>query len=53
MNYTPLAGMRATGSAAGKGGESHIRISFGGEAEELREGLKRIKNYLNNTAVDT
>ncbi|MDP3988577.1 MAG: aminotransferase class I/II-fold pyridoxal phosphate-dependent enzyme, partial [Candidatus Levybacteria bacterium] len=35
------------GSAFGKGGENHIRISFGQEEKILREGLKRFVNYLN------
>lgn len=35
------------GSAFGKGGKSHIRISFGCEEDILREGLRRLVNYLN------
>lgn len=35
------------GSAFGKGGEGHMRISFGGEEELLREGLKRLVKYIN------
>lgn len=35
------------GSAFGKGGENHIRISFGLEEDMLREGLQRLVNYLN------
>lgn len=35
------------GSAFGKGGENHIRISFGQEEDKLKEGLKRLVNYLN------
>lgn len=34
------------GSAFGPGGESHIRISFGCEEEQLREGLRRLVGYL-------
>ncbi len=34
------------GSAFGLGGERHIRISFGGEEEQLREGLQRVIKYL-------
>jgi len=34
------------GSAFGLGGESHIRISFGGEEEQLKEGLDRLIKYL-------
>lgn len=34
------------GSAFGLGGESHIRISFGGDEEELKEGMKRLVEYL-------
>lgn len=34
------------GSAFGLGGESHIRISYGGEEKELREGMKRLVMYL-------
>lgn len=34
------------GSAAGKGGESHLRISFGAEVDQLQEGLKRFKDYI-------
>jgi aminotransferase len=34
------------GSAFGSGGENHIRISFGGEEETLREGVRRIRNFL-------
>lgn len=36
------------GSAFGLGGEGHIRISYGCEEKQLREGLKRLVNYLNN-----
>lgn len=36
------------GSAFGKGGEKHIRISFGQEENILREGLQRLTGYLNN-----
>lgn len=36
------------GSAFGKGGENHIRISFGQEENLLREGLMRLVNYLNS-----
>lgn len=34
------------GSVFGLGGENHIRISFAGEEENLREGLKRLVGYL-------
>ena len=34
------------GSAFGLGGESHIRISFGGEEKDLREGMKRLVAYI-------
>lgn len=34
------------GSAFGPGGESHIRISFGCEEDQLREGLRRVVGYL-------
>ncbi len=34
------------GSAFGPGGESHIRISFGCEEEQLKEGLRRLVGYL-------
>lgn len=34
------------GSAFGTGGENHLRISFGGEEEQLKEGLKRLVNYI-------
>jgi aspartate/methionine/tyrosine aminotransferase len=34
------------GSAFGLGGESHLRISFGGEEEQLKEGLERFVNYI-------
>lgn len=37
------------GSAFGQGGEGHIRISYGCEEDQLREGLKRLINYLNKT----
>src|SRR6185437_6257617 len=30
------------GSVFGLGGDSHIRISFGGEEEEIKEGMKRL-----------
>lgn len=36
------------GSASGKGGQSHLRVSFGGEETDLREGLRRLKGYLNS-----
>ncbi|MDI6883239.1 MAG: acetolactate synthase small subunit [Patescibacteria group bacterium] len=35
------------GSAFGPGGEGHIRISFGVEEEKLKEGLKRLINFVN------
>lgn len=34
------------GSAFGPGGESHMRISFGGDEAQLREGLRRLVGYL-------
>lgn len=34
------------GSAFGPGGESHIRLSFGCEEEQLKEGLRRLVGYL-------
>lgn len=37
------------GSAFGKGGDSHIRISFGAEEDALREGLHRLTGYLDRT----
>ena len=35
------------GSAFGLGGENHIRISFGCEETQLREGLKRLVKFVN------
>lgn len=35
------------GSAFGLGGENHIRISFGCEEKQLREGLTRLVKYVN------
>ena len=35
------------GSAFGKGGENHIRVSYAYSLEELEEAVKRIKNFLN------
>lgn len=35
------------GSPFGLGGENHLRISFACEEEQLREGLRRLVNYLN------
>ena len=35
------------GSAFGIGGENHIRISFGGETEDMREGARRFVEYIN------
>ncbi len=35
------------GSPFGPGGENHIRISFGCEDDVLRQGLRRLVNYLN------
>lgn len=35
------------GTPFGKGGESHVRISFGLEEDVLREGLQRLVRYLN------
>lgn len=34
------------GSAFGLGGESHIRVSFGGEEKEIREGMRRLVEYI-------
>ena len=34
------------GNAFGLGGESHIRISFGGEEKDIREGMKRLVSYI-------
>ena len=34
------------GSAFGLGGESHLRISFGGEEKDIREGMKRLVSYI-------
>jgi len=34
------------GSAFGLGGESHIRISFGGEEAEIKEGMRRLVEYI-------
>ncbi len=34
------------GSAFGLGGENHIRISYGGDEEELREGMRRIVKFV-------
>lgn len=33
------------GSAFGPAGENHIRLSFGGKPEIIKEGLKRLKKY--------
>lgn len=38
------------GSAFGPGGESHIRISFGCEEAPLKEGLRRLVEYLEKKA---
>ena len=35
------------GSAFGKGGENHIRVSYAYSLEELEEAVKRIKKFLN------
>lgn len=35
------------GSAFGKGGENHFRISFAADSEKLKEGLKRLVDFLN------
>lgn len=35
------------GSAFGIGGENHIRISFGGDTEQVREGVQRFVQYIN------
>ncbi len=37
------------GSAFGIGGENHMRISFGGETDIVREGARRFVNYINKT----
>lgn len=34
------------GSAFGIGGESHIRISFGGEEKDIKEGMRRLVSYI-------
>lgn len=34
------------GSAFGKGGENHVRFSFACSPEEIKEGFKRIRNWL-------
>jgi len=34
------------GSAFGLGGESHIRISFGGEEKDIKEGMRRLVEYI-------
>ncbi|CAN5174268.1 hypothetical protein BH09PAT2_BH09PAT2_00830 [soil metagenome] len=34
------------GSAFGIGGENHVRISFGGETEAMREGARRLVEYV-------
>lgn len=34
------------GSAFGPGGESHIRISFGGDEDKLKTGMERLIGYL-------
>lgn len=36
------------GSAFGLGGENHIRVSFGGDEEELKEGVRRMVQYINS-----
>lgn len=36
------------GVAFGPSGENHIRLSFGRREKEINEGMKRIKEYLNN-----
>ena len=33
------------GSAFGPAGENHIRLSFGGRPEQIKQGLKRLKKY--------
>ncbi|MBI4078757.1 MAG: acetolactate synthase small subunit [Candidatus Levybacteria bacterium] len=35
------------GTPFGKGGENHVRISFGGDEDMLREGLRRFVGYIN------
>jgi aminotransferase len=39
------------GSAFGLGGESHIRISFGGEEDQIQEGMKRLVEYVEKNRV--
>lgn len=39
------------GSAFGPGGESHIRISFGGEEEKLKTGLERLIGFLEKNKI--
>lgn len=39
------------GSAFGPGGENHVRISFGCSDEQLKEGLTRMINFVNNLKV--
>ena len=34
------------GSAFGLGGESHIRISYGGEEKDIKEGMRRLVDYI-------
>ena len=48
QNLVKKAGVAVVpGSPFGAGGENHIRISFACEEDRLREGLKRLVNYLN------
>jgi aminotransferase len=37
------------GGAFGKGGEGHLRISFGGELEVIDEAFDRIEQWLEKT----
>ena len=37
------------GSAFGRGGENHIRVSYAYSLEELEAAVKRIKKFLNIT----
>lgn len=36
------------GSAFGRGGENHLRISFGCDEKTLEEGMERLINFVNN-----
>jgi len=37
------------GGSFGKGGEGHLRISFGGELDVINEAFDRIEQWLDNT----